>query len=199
MGTAPTYQWWSNGVALVDGGRISGATSDTLAIANAQPSDAASYHVEIANAYGGPISSTPTALDIVTVPTFHGDGVGWQFVNAGGGGSHFPLPDVMLMTFAASQQRAAWLSIPMYVDGFQISFVYQDLGPAGDGAGGGADGFAVVLQNSPAGLQALGVQDRGMPIDNSVAWRSTSMPTTMWALRSSPTASSIRRMHPHLR
>lgn len=172
VGTAPTYQWWSNGVALVDGGRISGATSDTLAIANAQPSDAASYHVEIANAYGGPISSTPTALDIVTVPTFHGDGVGWQFVNAGGGGSHFPLPDVMLMTWAASQQQAAWLSIPMYVDGFQISFVYQDLGPAGDGAGGGADGFAVVLQNAPAGLQALGGAggDLGYAgIDNSVA------------------------------
>lgn len=155
-GTAPTYQWLSNGVALVNGGRISGATSSTLLIANVQPTDAAVYQLDSSNLYGGPVSSTPTTLHLTKAPTFQGDGLGWNFVNGGGGGSFFNGDDLLVTTTGTSQQRAAWLTIPMNIDGFKASFVYQDLGPNGDGAGGGADGFALVLQNSDQGVNAIG-------------------------------------------
>ncbi len=41
---ATSYQWYKGGVALVNGGDISGATSPTLKIANAETADAGSYH-----------------------------------------------------------------------------------------------------------------------------------------------------------
>ncbi len=41
---ASSYQWFRNGVALTNGGDISGATSPSLEIANADPTDEGSYH-----------------------------------------------------------------------------------------------------------------------------------------------------------
>lgn len=46
VGTAPlTYQWTQNGVILVDGGDLSGTTTDTLTIANAEDADEDNYQV----------------------------------------------------------------------------------------------------------------------------------------------------------
>ena len=54
----PGYLWFSNGVALINGGRISGATSATLTIASAQTNDSgASYQVVVTNIYGSATSS----------------------------------------------------------------------------------------------------------------------------------------------
>jgi len=65
-GTGPfTYQWLKNGVALSNGARVSGATTDTLAIDPTQASDAAKYSVVISNACG-PVNSREAAL---TFPT----------------------------------------------------------------------------------------------------------------------------------
>jgi len=55
---APTYQWQHNGVALKDGGNISGVTTGTLTIANPQSSDAGSYSVVITNPSGNVTSTT---------------------------------------------------------------------------------------------------------------------------------------------
>jgi hypothetical protein len=43
------YQWQKNGTNLVNGGRISGATSTTLTIASISDIDAASYSVIVSN------------------------------------------------------------------------------------------------------------------------------------------------------
>jgi sugar lactone lactonase YvrE len=49
-GTPPlSYQWLRNGVALSDGGRISGSTTAQLVVANAQPEDAGPYEVIVSN------------------------------------------------------------------------------------------------------------------------------------------------------
>ena len=57
----PSYLWYSNGVALANGGRISGATSATLAIANVQTNDSGtSYQVVVNNNYGSVTSSVAT-------------------------------------------------------------------------------------------------------------------------------------------
>ncbi len=67
------YSWKSNNVPLSDGGRISGSTTPTLTIANAQPGDATTYTVTAVNAAGSnSVSATLTvsvASTIVTWPT----------------------------------------------------------------------------------------------------------------------------------
>lgn len=44
------YQWRRNGVALPEGGRVSGTTSSILTLSNVQAADAASYDVVVGNA-----------------------------------------------------------------------------------------------------------------------------------------------------
>jgi uncharacterized repeat protein (TIGR01451 family) len=57
FGSAPlSYQWRRNGTNLSNGGRISGATSATLVIANAAESDSASYSVSVSNPSGTAVS-----------------------------------------------------------------------------------------------------------------------------------------------
>jgi WD40 repeat protein len=61
----PSYQWRKNGVALSNGGSISGATSPTLTIANLQNSDAAGYTVIVTNTAGS-VTSSAAALTVTT-------------------------------------------------------------------------------------------------------------------------------------
>ncbi|HEV2207638.1 MAG TPA: LamG-like jellyroll fold domain-containing protein [Verrucomicrobiae bacterium] len=63
--TPITYQWQTNGVNLVNGGRISGATSHTLTIANVGPADATTYEVIVNNVAAQPITSVPVTLTVV--------------------------------------------------------------------------------------------------------------------------------------
>ena len=65
-GTPPlTYTWQTNGVTLVNGGKISGATTNALSIANADFSEAGAYQLIIANAVGA-ITSSPIALTVLS-------------------------------------------------------------------------------------------------------------------------------------
>lgn len=159
-GTSPSYQWQSNGVNLVNGGRISGATSNVLTISNAQLADAATYQLQSTNDFGGPVPSVAASVYVTAAPTFHDNGVGWAFTNQGGGGSFFSAPNVLTLTTAANdQRRAAWFTTPMNISGFQASFLYRDV------TIGGADGFAFVLQNSAQGTNAIGGGGGGMAYD----------------------------------
>src|SRR5438876_1685226 len=52
-GTGPlSYHWYYNGTALADNGRISGALTPNLQIANFQISDGGNYQAVVANGYG---------------------------------------------------------------------------------------------------------------------------------------------------
>lgn len=64
-----TYQWRTNGVNLPNGGRVSGATSPTLAISNVQLSDAATYDVVVDNIAHLPVASTPATLTVLVSNT----------------------------------------------------------------------------------------------------------------------------------
>jgi len=55
-----SYQWRDNGVSLVDGGRISGATTPHLTISNIGNRDAGQYSVLVTNTYGTAVSSNAT-------------------------------------------------------------------------------------------------------------------------------------------
>jgi len=58
------YSWKSNGVALADGGRISGSSTPTLTIANVQSGDATTYTVTAANAAGTNSASATLTVGI---------------------------------------------------------------------------------------------------------------------------------------
>jgi alpha-tubulin suppressor-like RCC1 family protein len=67
-GSTPlNYLWYSNGVPLANGGRISGATSATLTITDVQTNDCAAYQVVVTNICGTATSSVAT-LTIIGLP-----------------------------------------------------------------------------------------------------------------------------------
>ncbi|MEO7298160.1 MAG: immunoglobulin domain-containing protein [Verrucomicrobiota bacterium] len=68
-GTQPfTYQWFFENSPLSNGGRISGATSDALAIATVQTNDIGNYFVVISNSVGS-VTSAVAVLNIGVPPT----------------------------------------------------------------------------------------------------------------------------------
>ncbi len=63
-GSAPlSYQWKLGGVNVVNGARISGATTSALSITSAQASDAGNYTLAVSNAVGS-VTSSPAALTV---------------------------------------------------------------------------------------------------------------------------------------
>lgn len=149
-----TNQWYYGSTALHDGdrgGRVSGTTNLTLNIANVQPSDDGAYQVYITN--GVPpyyTSSSVGNLVVQNEPLFNGNGAGWT-MNGGPALSS----DVLTLTDGAnSETRSIWYDTPLYVGAFKASFTYQAT-PSTPG-GGLADGVTFCIQNSPAGVSALG-------------------------------------------
>jgi autotransporter-associated beta strand protein len=68
-GDSLTYQWYKSGVALTNGGTVSGAQTPTLSISAVQPGDAASYEVVVQNPCSGAgVTSSPPAVLTVTAP-----------------------------------------------------------------------------------------------------------------------------------
>jgi N-acetyl-anhydromuramyl-L-alanine amidase AmpD len=57
------YQWRKNGINLVNGGNVSGATTAALALSNVQGGDAASYDVVVSNG-AGPVDSIDAPLRV---------------------------------------------------------------------------------------------------------------------------------------
>ena len=62
------YQWYLNGTALADNGRISGSTSSNLTISNAQPADAGNYNIIITN-WAGSTTSLTAVVTVMIPPT----------------------------------------------------------------------------------------------------------------------------------
>ncbi len=71
-----TYQWRHNSEPISDGGRISGANSPTLRIANTQPGDEGQYDCLVTNAFGDVGSSlTDFLFNLIPCPAdFNRDG-----------------------------------------------------------------------------------------------------------------------------
>ena len=66
-GTTPlSYQWRKNGTALTDGGRVSGATTATLTVSGALPSDSGTYSVDVTNSVGTATSTGVVAGVVAT-------------------------------------------------------------------------------------------------------------------------------------
>jgi len=78
-GTLPiTYGWQSNGVAVTNGGRVSGATTSALKINNVQFSDAATYQLFATNSFSPSGQTSQAALTVAPTLSFNGNGSGWS-------------------------------------------------------------------------------------------------------------------------
>lgn len=69
QGTELTYQWEKNGVALVDGGNVSGATTATLTINPVGASDAAVYRCLVTNPNGAAFSNSANLNTVILSAT----------------------------------------------------------------------------------------------------------------------------------
>ena len=63
-----TWQWFKGTTPLSNGGRVSGATTATLSIANVIPGDEGLYHVEATSAISGTIASVEAELIFLGAP-----------------------------------------------------------------------------------------------------------------------------------
>ncbi len=145
-GSGPmTYVWKRGGQSLANGGRISGATSNVLTIADVEAGDAGTYQVFLSNTYGN-VASAETAITVEQGLAFY-DGSAWTLNN----GATIDGSGVLTLTEGVGGQfRSAFFNSVVPIDAFSASFIYQDVNL------GSADGAAFILQNAPAGPAALG-------------------------------------------
>ena len=82
--TSPlTYQWQQNGTNLVNGGKFSGATTNTLTITGVSSNEAAIYAVTVTNTAGSVTSSNAT-LTVIYPPVITGQPIGQRLVLGSG-------------------------------------------------------------------------------------------------------------------
>lgn len=168
-GTEPvSYQWQFKGADLADNGRISGAQSNVLTIANAQVGDAGAYQVIAANGFGSVTSSVATVIVGSNPIGFNTSGFGWTSNQAAWYTTAYTTPvvsnNVLTLTDETQgqgEERSFFYNTPQYIGAFEASFTYQDVG------GGGADGACFVLQNDPRGTSALGDNGGSLGVDGN--------------------------------
>ncbi len=146
-GTLPiTNQWFFGSTPLSDGGRISGAHSNVLTIANVQNSDLGAYQLVASNTNG---SNPSTASTLVLLPFLNfNSSIGWSL---NGGPTFSGTNAIQLTDNTGGEARSSFFDSPVNVSGFQASWIYQLTSTNNP-----ADGTAFVLQDSPAGPGALG-------------------------------------------
>lgn len=75
-GSALSFQWFSNGIPLVDNSHINGSATPSLAIINIQPNDAAGYSLMASNTFSSVTSLTASLTPLAIA------GPSMRFVNA---------------------------------------------------------------------------------------------------------------------
>jgi hypothetical protein len=86
---ALSYQWLSNGVAMSDGGAVSGSTTTNLTITSVTSGDAGNYALQVSGGCGSNVYSAPATLIPVYPPQSRTVSVGENVVFVVGGGSTF--------------------------------------------------------------------------------------------------------------
>jgi len=157
-----SFQWQHYGTNLP------GAASAQLVISNAQTVNAGPYRLSVIDGQGNVTRSAIAlvALNGAPMPIFNGDTNAWRF-NGYGSATNMTGNVLTLTDGALSESRNVWYVWPQEITNFSASFIYKDVNKLG------ADGFAFVLQNSPAGAGALGAGggDLGYTgVQNSVAF-----------------------------
>lgn len=134
VGVAPlSYQWQANGTSLVNGGRITGATTNVLTITNAQTSDSGGYTVIVTNVVGVVTSSPPAVLTVLTAPQFGTitPGTNGGFVLTGVGGTNNGTYTVLTSTNLAIPP-ALWTPVATNPFDSQGRFVFTNIAPSNE-------------------------------------------------------------------
>src|ERR1051326_1674608 len=164
-GTEPFHYQWFHGATAIGGATTSSLTVTTLAGSN-------TYSVTITNNAGSASSITATLVGLTTPPpviTFSGNGNGWTVNSNGVALAGFSGNVLTLTDGTNSEASSAFFNTPQYIGGFIASFTYQEA----NGTAPLADGSTFCLQNSAAGVNAVGAGggDLGyFGIENSAAF-----------------------------
>jgi hypothetical protein len=132
-----SYQWQFNGVNLTDDGtNISGSTTATLTLNNAQTGYDGGYSVIVTNSIGSVTSAPPAVLTVLTAPKFTGitavnDGSG-SFIFNGVGGTNSGNYTVLASTNLATPLNQ-WRPVSVIGGQFgsQGQFVFTNTPPPG--------------------------------------------------------------------
>jgi len=148
-GTEPFhYQWFRNGATAIAGATTSSFTVTALAGTN-------TYSVTITNTPGLANSVVATLVGLTSAPpviNFSGNGNGWTYNGASVPGGGFSGDILTLTDGAGGEASSAFFDTPQYIGGFVAFFTYQEA----NGDAPLADGATFAIQNSAAGLNALG-------------------------------------------
>jgi len=149
-----SYQWQHNEANLTDDARIIGSHSASLSLTAAATGDSGGYRLIVTNTQG---AATSMVAQVTVTPsiTFNGSGAGWT-VNTITTNAPIVNNVLTLTDGGLGEARSCFLNNPVSITSFTASFTYQDIG------GGGADGAAIVFQNSPNGPTALGGAGGGL-------------------------------------
>lgn len=172
-GSVPmTFQWTSNGVPMLDGGRISGSHSNVLVITGWQAGDSATYQVTAHNSFGSTpstavtVGSGPVGIYVMGPDMDPGD---WVLNGNIVQNTDVGVPDFLMTDGGHNEAGSAFYRFPMNINDFTASFTYEYYG----GPAQGDDGLALVFQNDARGPHALGgtgsALGYGGIISNSVA------------------------------
>jgi hypothetical protein len=145
-----TNAWYFNSTTeLQNGGRISGAQSNVLTVANAQLSDSGTYQLTVTNGYGTSASTLAT-VDIVPSLGFNNLGGQWAL----NGTASYTGSNVLTLTTTIDQDSSSFFNYPVSITDFIATWTYQDVNANGPDTG--ADGACFVIQNNAAGSAAIG-------------------------------------------
>jgi hypothetical protein len=148
IGTEPFHYQWSKNAAPIAGATASSLTVTALAGSN-------TYSVTITNTPGQANSAVSTLLGLTAPPpviTFAGNGNGWTMNPNGVFLAGFSNNVLTLTDGTNNEVSSAFFNSPQYVGGFVAFFTYQEA----NGDNPLADGTTFCMQNSPAGVNAVG-------------------------------------------
>ncbi|HOZ90103.1 MAG TPA: T9SS type A sorting domain-containing protein [Bacteroidia bacterium] len=152
LGMNLQYQWRKNGAPLSNGGKISGANSDTLYITGADSTDADQYDVIVSNNCGSSITSNTATLDIKQVPAKPGAISGVQATTC---------PGTSGIIYSVPLQMDATSYLWTYTDGVQIL------------NGQGTDAVTLAFDstiNSGYSVFVYAVNECGQSLDSASSW-----------------------------
>jgi len=152
LGMNLQYQWRKNGAPLSNGGKISGANSDTLYITGADSTDADQYDVIVSNNCGSSITSNTATLDIKQVPAKPGAISGVQATTC---------PGTSGIIYSVPLQMDATSYLWTYTDGVQIL------------NGQGTDAVTLAFDstiNSGYSVFVYAVNECGPSLDSASSW-----------------------------
>jgi hypothetical protein len=160
-GSVPITNQWFYGTGstpnttLQNGSRVGGATSATLTITNAQLSDAGYYQVWATNGVP-PYSAESQVAQVImeSEPVFNTNGAGWTI---NGTVANVAANLLTLTDGNNSEYDSMFFGTPVYVGAFTASFTYTATNnPSVASSTSLADGTTFCIQNSSAGVTALG-------------------------------------------